>query len=578
MSKTEPADKDTPSRREPTPPTSPKVDAETRLLRALIGVVDLDRLLDTFVDELKLATRFDGFMINLVDSDGEHLVCRRLHLPSAYRNVTSALLNVPFPIDGDDLSAGCFRARRTLEVDAETIGDYPEASQQRLEMLGVSSIAAVPILGAPDCLGTVVVFQQNGTINAETVNDLTTVIGYLGRQLPAALQSAEITRRGEALRHAEADQQDFLRFVARINDLRSTTQIHEAISTEFIRRFPFDLVGIALREGEELVVRKLTLGNPRFEERFPGVESFYLNTRFRLDIADGGLPAVFLQDTPLLFPDLQAVGNVPLTDKDRQALERMRTARTLFMVPIHRKSEPVGVLWLASLGDVVALSESDQQLIVLLADFVGTAIGNAQLYELAGKQNRAIEELNQQLREQVSSLAVAATTDRLTGLHNFAFFEQEFERRIAEHRRDPDNPLSLVIFDVDHFKRFNDRFGHLVGNRALQEIARRVRSVSRDANLPCRYGGEEFVVILPHCNAEGAKRFAERVREEVAQTPFFVGSAEGGYEPVTVSAGCATCAGGETAAQILDRADQALYRAKQAGRNRVEWSDSEKTN
>ncbi len=480
------------------------------------------------------------------------------------------MLNVPFPIDGSDLSAGSFRARRTLQVDASTMGDYPEATQRRLEMLGVSSIVAFPILATPDCLGTVVIFQQSGVIAPETVDDLTTMIGYLGRQLPAALQSAEMARRDEALRHAEADQQEFLRFVARINDLRSTSQIHEAISREFIRRFPFDMVGIALREGEELVVRKLTLGNPAFKERFPAVESFYLNTRFRLDIADGGLPAVFLQNAPLLFHDIQAVGEVPLMDKDRQALERMETARTLFMVPIHRKGEPVGVLWLVSLAEVVPLSPSDQQLIVLLADFAGTAIANAQLYELAGKQNRAIEELNQQLRDQVTDLAVAANTDRLTGLHNFAFFEQELERRVAEYRRATDNPLSVVIFDVDHFKRFNDRFGHLAGNRALQEIARRVRSVSRDVNLPCRYGGEEFVVILPHCDAEGAARFAERVREEVAQTPFFVGGAAGGYEDVTISAGCATCVSGETAAQLLERADQALYRAKEAGRNRVE--------
>ena len=480
------------------------------------------------------------------------------------------MLNVPFPIDGSDLSAGSFRARRTLQVDAKSMGDFPEATQRRLEMLGVSSIVAFPILATPDCLGTVVIFQQSGVIAPETVDDLTTLIDYLGRQLPAALQSAEMARRDAALRHAEADQQEFLRFVARINDLRSTSQIHEAISREFIRRFPFDMVGIALREGEELVVRKLTLGNPAFKERFPTVESFYLNTRFRLDIADGGLPAVFLQNAPLLFHDIQAVGEVPLMDKDRQALERMETARTLFMVPIHRKGEPVGVLWLVSLAEVVPLSPSDQQLIVLLADFAGTAIGNAQLYELAGKQNRAIEELNQQLRDQVSDLAVAANTDRLTGLHNFAFFEQELERRVAEYRRATDNPLSVVIFDVDHFKRFNDRFGHLAGNRALQEIARRVRSVSRDVNLPCRYGGEEFVVILPHCDAEGAARFAERVREEVAQTPFFVGGAAGGYEDVTISAGCATCVSGETAAQLLERADQALYRAKQAGRNRVE--------
>ncbi len=81
MSKAKTADEEKPAPGGPTPPTSPKIDTETGLLRALIGLVDLDRLLDAFVDELELTARFDGFMINLVDSDGEHLVCRRLHLP-----------------------------------------------------------------------------------------------------------------------------------------------------------------------------------------------------------------------------------------------------------------------------------------------------------------------------------------------------------------------------------------------------------------------------------------------------------------------------------------------------------------
>ncbi|WP_102958297.1 PleD family two-component system response regulator [Mangrovicella endophytica] len=170
------------------------------------------------------------------------------------------------------------------------------------------------------------------------------------------------------------------------------------------------------------------------------------------------------------------------------------------------------------------------------------------------------------LRRSVEATIELAIRDPLTGLHNRRFLELHLASAIG--RADTDRrALSLLVADIDHFKRINDGWGHDAGDAALRQFADRLRNALRISDLACRYGGEEFVVLMPDTAEATAVAIAERLRATVAGSIFEIAG-----EPlvVTVSVGVATFRGPtDDAAGLLKRADQALYEAKRSGRNRV---------
>lgn len=156
--------------------------------------------------------------------------------------------------------------------------------------------------------------------------------------------------------------------------------------------------------------------------------------------------------------------------------------------------------------------------------------------------------------------------DGLTQAHNKRYFMEFLERELARVSR-TGRPLSLVMFDLDHFKVINDTHGHLTGDAILKDLCTRIFTTVRKDELLARYGGEEFVVVLPEANREGGLDFAERIRRLVEAKPF---TFEGDTIPVTISVGCATTMGETvTVAKFIKEADDNLYTAKRGGRNKV---------
>jgi two-component system cell cycle response regulator len=171
------------------------------------------------------------------------------------------------------------------------------------------------------------------------------------------------------------------------------------------------------------------------------------------------------------------------------------------------------------------------------------------------------------LRENVQAAFELAVVDALTGLNNRRFLETHLSSALdqAAHMG---RPLSLMILDVDHFKAVNDTYGHDAGDEVLKGLAQRVRRVVRSADLVCRLGGEEFVIVMPDTPLPIAAKIAERVRSAV-QSELFQIDASGHAIPVTTSIGIAERASDANPDALLRRADKALYDSKTAGRNRV---------
>lgn len=186
--------------------------------------------------------------------------------------------------------------------------------------------------------------------------------------------------------------------------------------------------------------------------------------------------------------------------------------------------------------------------------------------------NRHVEEVNDELRTRNDELHAAnevlaqlSITDGLTGLHNHRYFQDALAKEAKRANR-TEEPLSLVLIDIDHFKKWNDRLGHAAGDQILTRIAQVMNTLLRSSDVLARYGGEEFALLAPETSLEGAQQLAEKIRSTIAETQFFI-DPPSEHENVTVSMGVALYAGVRT--QLFNDADQALYRAKDSGRDCV---------
>lgn len=205
---------------------------------------------------------------------------------------------------------------------------------------------------------------------------------------------------------------------------------------------------------------------------------------------------------------------------------------------------PIGVLS-AMKPAKSAFTDTDIRLFEAVAEHVAIAIENARMYQHT-------KELSNR--------------DELTGVYNRRYFFERLEREVERGKR-YNSIFSIVMLDLDHFKRYNDNFGHLSGDRALREVARALEENTRKVDIIARYGGEEFVTILPETDKEDAALVAEKLRRAVEDIK--LGASEGG-ELLTITAGVASFPlDSSEAIDLIEHADKALYTGKAQGRNRV---------
>lgn len=164
-----------------------------------------------------------------------------------------------------------------------------------------------------------------------------------------------------------------------------------------------------------------------------------------------------------------------------------------------------------------------------------------------------------------------STTDSLMGIYNRRYFDRRLNEEFVRSTRYKE-PLSLIMIDVDRFKNVNDRWGHQIGDLVLQRLAELIEGSLREADVVCRYGGEELVIILPHTNGPAAKQLAEKIRRKIERTEMVTEDMNPRQEAlrITISLGVASLSEQIVSVDVLlAQSDQALYLAKQAGRNRV---------
>lgn len=214
-------------------------------------------------------------------------------------------------------------------------------------------------------------------------------------------------------------------------------------------------------------------------------------------------------------------------------------------VPMITQGETLGVFYLRGQEEDIPLP-FNQQLAVTTCEQIALALGNLRLRETLRSQS---------------------ILDPLTGLYNRRFMEETLAREIRRAERNQ-RSLNLIMLDIDHFKEFNDTFGHEAGDAVLRELGQMLKDNTRGSDVSCRFGGEEFVLILPETTAEDARQRAEELREKSRRLTVILRGQSLGI--ITISLGLAAYPNHATTGEaLLHAADKALYRAKAEGRDRV---------
>jgi len=234
----------------------------------------------------------------------------------------------------------------------------------------------------------------------------------------------------------------------------------------------------------------------------------------------------------------------PVIKKSQRAYAGNYRTKNCAIVPLICQDRVVGVLNLADKMDGDCFDSGKIALIELLSQLIGASIGNIKLFEKMQRQ---------------------ATTDGLTNLVNHKTFYEILEKELWRSRR-YGGQISLIMVDVDNLKKINDVYGHRAGDKALREIGRRIKECIRQIDTAARYGGDEFAVILLNTSLDGANLVAQRMVEVVSNAPIAWNKEQ---ISLSISVGLAQYNSDASPEDVTNRSDQALYAAKQAGKNTV---------
>jgi diguanylate cyclase (GGDEF)-like protein len=350
------------------------------------------------------------------------------------------------------------------------------------------------------------------------------------------------------------DLQLLLDVIGKINSGLVTEEILDFVYESFSAMVPYDRIGCALiMPGGKVVSTIWARAEYERMEIRPGYEGA---------LAGSSLEGILDSGEPRILNDLRSyLRDHP--DSDSTARIVREGIRSSLTCPLIVDGRPIGFLFFSS-TEPGTYADAHVEIYRQIASHISVTVEKGRLLQ-------ALLETKSRLVEANEALKGLAHVDGLTGVPNRRFFEKLYQREWDRAVRQSE-PLSVILVDIDFFKQYNDLYGHLAGDECLKSVAGILSSsTQRGTDLVARFGGEEFVLVLPNTGLEGAAIMAERLRELVVDLEI-PHSGSTVAESVTISLGLAggVPQRGDSPRRLLDDADRALYRAKEAGRNRVE--------
>ena len=480
---------------------------------ALTSALDRNQVIDRILAQLQQVVPYDSASVQLLEGDRLVIIGGR-----GFPNLEE-ILGTSFPVDGDNPNREVMRTLSPFILeDAPAV--YEAFTQEPFAAMGIRSWLGVPMLVGGRPVGMITLDKcQPGFYTEEHAK----LAQAFAAQAAIAIENARLfeeeKRRVAQLRTIS----EVGRHIASILDLDEL--LHRVVNL-LVEVFGYYYANVLMvdEEAQEIV---LTASAGETGRAFEGL---------RLKIGEQGITGwVAGSGEPLLVNDV---------DKEPRYyfVEELADTKSELAVPIKLRGKVIGVLDVQSV-ELDAFDEVDLSTLTTLADQLAVAIENARLYQ------------------ETERLAI---TDGLTGLYNRRHFYEMLDREVELVRR-YDGHISLIMFDIDDFKVYNDTYGHLVGDALLRELAQLLRRDIRKMDFAARYGGDEFVILLPHTDKKQVLVLAERIRTSVEEYEFCSGEGLPAGK-VTVSVGVATCP--EDAVEpedLVHAADMALFEAKKRG-------------
>lgn len=402
---------------------------------------------------------------------------------------------------------------------------------------GIHSFLGAPIIDGERCLGVIAVDScEYGVFDGE---EHKSTLELAARMVYDAVQNEEMRSRQET----EALQlQAMLELSREVTKDLAVGEVCRTVTQTVYRIVPYEFAAVALWDDKAKHYRIEYAATGNYE----GVSEASAWAGSIVPDGEGTVVGYAMrQNSPYLiehYRERDKSARLPILGGDKKLPEM----DSILAVPLYHGATRVGCMVMGAQGND-AFEETERKLFGILASLFATALLNA-------RKHRETE--------------VRATTDALTGLANRNKFKEFLAEQIANAKRSK-QPLSLLLMDIDHFKKINDTYGHPAGDAVLKQLAEILKAESREGDLPARYGGEEFLVVLVNTPRKDATRAAERMRKAVEKTAFVL--PDGRSIRVTLSIGAATFPDDTSREdQLAEKADQALYGAKAGGRNRVQ--------
>ncbi len=535
------------------------------ITQAITSEINFHSLLELIAKNVMALLRVESLYIALLDPQknlieipymldaGERVYGETLQIGEG---LTSHILKTGQPLI---INQNYQETRQALGVETRMsarLGVYPKA------WMGVPILAngeTIGVIGASD-------YTSEHAFQETDVRLLSTVAANIG----VAIQKARLYELARSeLRERQRAEEALAR---RLYEISLVSQITQAASA---RLDLADLIEFAGRKIEEVFLARsvfIALHNKATNE----MEVPYWTightrvTASRFPVGAGLTGQVFTSQKPLLISE-----NFETHSRELGAIlqhaDKFGYPKTWLGVPMIVGSETIGVISVQDYEKENAYSEFEIKLLSTIASNIAISFENARLYEKIRQDNIALQGKIEEIASLQAELREQAIRDPLTNLFNRRYLEETLTRELARAEREK-TPLSLIILDIDRFKNFNDYYGHMAGDALLRSLANLLVHSTRDSDIACRYGGEEFIVVMPGSPLEAAHRRAEEIRQEFEKTNIHI---DGITLNATVSLGIAAYPHNAHSGDALIRAaDQALYAAKAGGRNQVRVSSA----
>jgi diguanylate cyclase (GGDEF)-like protein len=472
--------------------------------QAVLSTFDLDQVLQQILNIARDYFRLQNVSVFLIDKESNELVSR------CHIGWKEGICNVRIPVGKGVTGTAVAQKRPIYSADISRDSRYISSGIDTGSELAIPLMVKDEVLGVLDCQS-----ERTDSFDAEVIDLLT----IFSTQASLALQNARL----HALERSRARQLEVINTIAQ--QMTIVLDLEELLAKVCFligQAYETDHVSVLLREDKYVVLRahegKLTPLVPK----------------------QGRIPAEIGPWNRILIGDKVVIENSSGQSSGFAGLFKESNSR--MCIALVSFGQTLGVLVLESARQN-AFDPTSQRTLESLADICATAIQNAQ---------------------HVDRVRQLAYLDGLTGIFNRRFFEMRIAEELERAKRFGAN-LSVVMVDIDQFKRLNDEFGHLLGDEVLRQVSSIFSDHLRKIDVVCRYGGEEFAILLPETSAQSSLQVADKLRRFVEKWQF-----PGVARPVTVSAGTATFPdNGSTRDDLVKAADAGLYAAKQAGRNCV---------